>query len=83
MPRQGTRQIVSAADGRQLAAAGGEEGPLDIVVPFDGIEDADRPLCFDKAVAERADQLLISGERPAPQIRRVAIVLNMDSQRGR
>ena len=53
---QGAREIIISADGRQFAASGGEEGSLDVVVPFDGVEDANGTLRFDETVAERADQ---------------------------
>ena len=52
---QGAGEVVVAGDRRQFAAALLEEGPLDVVVPLDGVEDADGPLGLDEAVAEAAD----------------------------
>ena len=49
-------------DGRQFAATRREEGPLNVVIPLDGIEDANRPLRLDKAIAKPADHALVGGQ---------------------
>src|SRR5207253_3777068 len=60
--RQGPAGVVLRRHRRQLAAAGGEEGAFDVIVPLDGVEDANGPLGFDEAVAERADRRFIRVE---------------------
>src|SRR5262249_43056021 len=52
--RQRPALVVVARHRRQLAGPGGEERPFDVVVPLDGVEDADGPLRPDRAVAEGA-----------------------------
>ncbi len=56
---QGARVVIIHGHRRQFAAAAAKKRPLDVVVPFDGVEDANRPLRLDEAVAEGANHALI------------------------
>ena len=61
---EGAREVIVAGDGGQLAAALLEKGAFDLVVPLDGVENADRALGFDKAIAQAANQALVGTQGP-------------------
>src|SRR5262249_48292323 len=64
LKRKRRLEIIVTGDRGQVAAARFEKGALDIIVPIDGVQDADRPLRLDETVTQGANHALISSERP-------------------
>src|SRR5262249_44919768 len=60
--RERAGQVVIAGDGGQFGAALLKEGALDLIAPFDRVEDANRPLGLYESIAQRANHALVGRE---------------------